>query len=252
LKGQLKEVLTETHQRGGSVLIPAFAYGRTQELIYMLHELYDSRQVPHIPVYVDSPLAVRLTGVFGEHPEVYREEAHKTFLERGENPFSFSQIHFVSSVDDSMALMQEKKPHIVLASSGMCEGGRILHHLRYKIHNPDNTILIVGYMAQNTLGRRILEMGDAYRKAGRKGDAPVLKFLNKEYPLNAQVVKIGGFSAHGDRNEMFRFLTESGLKIRRIAVVHGEEDQALSYAEFLTEKGYNVFVPQMGETAAIR
>ncbi len=252
LKGQLKEVLLAAYQRGGSVLIPSFAYGRTQELIYMLHELYDSGQVPRMPIYVDSPLAVRLTGVFGEHPEVYRQETHETFLEKGKNPFSFEQIRFTSSVEESMELMREEKPHIVLASSGMCEGGRILHHLRYKIHNANNTILIVGYMAQNTLGRRILEKSEEYEKNGRKGLPPLLKFLNKEYPLKARVVKLGGFSAHADRNEMLKFLQESGLKIRRIAVVHGEEEQSLSFAQYLAEKGYSVFVPQAGETVGLK
>ena len=113
----------------------------------------------------------------------------------------------------------------------MCEAGRILHHLRYKMHNPKNTILIVGFMAQNTLGRRILEQGLAYEQSGRTGDPPILKLLNKEYPLKAQVVRLGGFSAHGDKNEMMRFLQESNLEVKRIAIVHGEEEQSLAFAD---------------------
>ncbi|BBO81904.1 MBL fold metallo-hydrolase RNA specificity domain-containing protein [Desulfosarcina ovata] len=251
LRPRLKQALNETFDRGGSVLIPSFAYGRTQELLYVIHELYDSGEVPRKPVYVDSPLATNITKVFGEHPEVYDREAHEQFLQQGKNPFSFRQVQFVESVEASMALMREESPHIVISASGMCEAGRILHHLRYKIHNPKNTVLIVGYMANHTLGRRILELGTAYEKAGRSGEPPIVKILNKEYPLKAHVVKIGGFSAHGDRNEMLRFLKQSGLKIKRIAVVHGEEDQSLAFAEQLRSEGYAAMVPRIGETLTI-
>lgn len=252
LKPQLRRVLQETWDRRGTVIIPSFAFGRTQELIYVLHELYDAGEIQRVPVYIDSPLGIKLTRVFGEHPEVYDQEAQEAFLKKGKNPFSFGQIRFVQSVEESMKLMQETRPHIVIASSGMCEGGRILHHLRYKIHNPNNTILFVGYMAQHTLGRRILEQGEAYEASGRSGSAPVVRFLNKEYPLKARVVKIGGFSGHGDRNEMLRFLRESNLKIKRIAVVHGEEEQARAFAESLSAEGYRVTLPYQGQSVWIR
>ena len=251
LRPRLKKALNETFDRGGSVLIPSFAYGRTQELLYVIHELYDAGEVPHKPVYVDSPLATNITKVFGEHPEVYDRETHEKFLQQGKNPFSFKQVQFVESVEASMALMREEKSHIVISASGMCEAGRILHHLRYKIHNPKNTILIVGYMANHTLGRRILEQGTAYQESGRTGDPPIVKILNKEYPLHARVVKIGGFSAHADRNEMLRFLKTSKLNIRKIAVVHGEEDQSLAFADFLNKAGYAAFVPWVGETLGV-
>jgi len=251
LRPRLKQVLAETFDQGGTVLIPSFAYGRTQELLYVIHELYDAGEVPRMPVYVDSPLATNITKVFGEHPEVYDKETHETFLQKGKNPFLFPQVQFTQSVEASMALMREEKPHIVISASGMCEAGRILHHLRYKIHNPKNTILIVGYMANHTLGRRILEQGRAYEKSGRTGAPPIVKILNKEYPLEARVVKIGGFSAHGDRNEMVRFLKESNLNIKRIALVHGEEDQSLAFAERLRTEGFNAAVPRLGETLTI-
>jgi metallo-beta-lactamase family protein len=172
LRPRLKKVLVETFDRGGTVLIPSFAYGRTQELLYVIHELYDAGEVPRMPVYVDSPLATNITKVFGEHPEVYDKETHETFLQQGKNPFAFRQVQFTQSVEASMALMREEKPHIVISASGMCEAGRILHHLRYKIHNPKNTILIVGYMANHTLGRRILEQGTAYDGIGPQRGAP--------------------------------------------------------------------------------
>jgi metallo-beta-lactamase family protein len=252
LKPSLTKIINETVERGGSIIIPAFAFGRTQELVYVLHELYNECAVPKLPVYVDSPLATNITKVFAEHPEIYDRETHETFLEQKKNPFVFDQIRFVGSVEESMALNRDENPHIVISASGMCEAGRVLHHLRFKIHNPRHTVLIVGYMAQNTLGRRILELGTEYEESGRSGNPPIVKFFNKEYPLAARVRKIGGFSAHGDRNDMMHFIKESNLKIKRIAVVHGEEDQALSFADFLNENGHSAFVPRPGETIQIR
>ena len=251
LREQLREALAHTLSRGGTVLIPSFAFGRTQEIVYVLHELYANRELPRVPVYVDSPLASRLTRVFGEHPELYDRQTHRTFLERGKNPFSFEQVRFVETVDESMALMREDKPHIVIAASGMCEGGRILHHLRYKVHNERNTILVVGYMAENTLGRRIVEKSREYEAAGRGGPAPLIRFLNKEYPLRARVVELEGFSAHADQGEILHFLRNANLCIKRIALVHGEESQALGLAERLRKEGYAVVVPHLGQVVAL-
>lgn len=248
----LKRVITETVERGGTVLIPSFAFGRTQELLYAIHELYNENEVPKVPIYVDSPLATRITRVYGEHPEVYDRQAHRDFLQNGMNPFLFDRLHFTESVEESMALMREDKPHIVLSASGMCEGGRILHHLRYKIHNEKNTILIVGYMAAHTLGRRLLEKGLEYEQNGRKTEPPLMRFMGKEYPLRARVVSLDGFSAHADRDEMLRFLKESNLEVKRIALVHGEEDQMDAFAETLKKEGYEVFVPRPGEGLRIR
>ncbi len=251
LKPGLKKVITDTYNRGGTLLIPSFAFGRTQELLYYLHELYDQNEVPKMTIYVNSPLATRLTRVYGEHPEVYDSETHRDFLSKGKNPFSMKDIHFVESVQASMDLNRDERPHIVISASGMCEAGRILHHLRFKIHNAKNTILIVGYMAANTLGRRILELGEAYEASGRVGDSPLVKFFNKEYPLNAGVIKMGGFSAHADREEMMQFLHRSGLRIKKIAVIHGEETQSLAFASHLEKAGYQAFVPQVGETVRL-
>jgi len=248
---RLKQVLTDAFARGGAVLIPCFAFGRTQELIYLLHTLYKEGAVPEVPIYVDSPLAANLTRVFGEHPEVYDQETHASFLQEGRNPFSFEGIRFVSSVEESMAVNRRPGPHIVLAASGMCEGGRILHHFRHKIHDEKTTILIVGYMAEHTLGRRILEKGLDYAASGRVGDPPMVRFLNKEYPLRAHVAAIDGFSAHGDRNEMTHFVKDSNLDIQRIALVHGEEDQAVAFSEHLRGLGYPVTVPRRGEVLRV-
>jgi metallo-beta-lactamase family protein len=249
---RLKKIINETVARGGTLLIPAFAFGRTQELLYTIHELYNNGGAPKIPVYVDSPLATRITKVFGEHPEVYDKETHKVFLENGMNPFMFPQLQFIDSVQESMALMREEKPHIVISAAGMCEAGRILHHLRYKIHNPNNTILIVGYMAQHTLGRRLLEKGGEYRDSGRQGNPPTVNFMGKEYPLKAHVENMDGFSAHADKDEMLRFLKNSKLNIKKIALVHGEEDQMTAFAQTLKENGYSVFVPKLGDSLKIK
>ena len=251
MKPLLKKALTETFDRGGSVIIPSFSYGRTQELIYYLHELYLAGEVPRRPVYVDSPLATNITHVFGEHPETFDEETHATFLEKGINPFSFEQLKFVQSVEESMALNRDTRSHIVLAGSGMCEGGRVLHHLRHKIHDERNTVLIVGYMGENTFGRLLQKKGEAYAAGGRQGVPPSVRFYNKEYPLKARVVTLGGFSAHGDRNELTRVLKESNLRIKKIALVHGEEKQSMSFAEYLRGEGFDVVVPYHGQSVSV-
>jgi metallo-beta-lactamase family protein len=245
LSGQLKDTLMRTIDRGGALLIPSFAFGRTQELIYILHQLYDSGTVPKVPVYVDSPLASNITKVFGEHPETYDKETHKIFLEKGINPFYFKNIKFVESVEESMRVTQDNTPHIVISASGMCEAGRILHHLRYKIHNPKHTILMVGYMANHTLGRRIEELGLQENRTADK--APEVKILGKSYPLRAHVEKIGGFSAHADCHELMKVVAGSNLRVKNIAVVHGEAEQSQAFARRLNEKGYNAFIPKPGD-----
>ncbi len=247
LEGSLKKVLNDTFERGGSVIIPAFAFGRTQELIYMIHELYDKKEVPKRPVFVDSPLASNLTKVFGEHLESYDMDTHEAFLNKGENPFYFSKIRFVETVEESMRLNQDESSHVVISASGMCEAGRILHHLRYKVHNSKNTILLVGYMAENTLGRRIEELGEAFEKNERQGPPPELKILGKTYPLLAKVEKIGGFSAHADKHELEKIITGSNLRIKKIAVVHGEASQSAAFAQTLRSKGHDVVVPKSGD-----
>ena len=248
LKPLLKDVIREAHEAGGVVMVPAFAYGRTQELIYYLHELYLENMVPKMDIYIDSPLAVNITKVFGEHPETYDRDTHKIFLENGMNPFVFPEIKYVNSVQESMQLNRTTKPHIVIAGSGMCEGGRILHHFRHRIEDERNIILVVGYMAQHTLGRKILDKGLEYEESGRSGQPPLVRLFGGSYRLEARVKRLGGFSAHGDREEMTRFLKESGLVIKEIAVVHGEEEQSLSFSKYLTDQGYKSIVPRHGET----
>jgi metallo-beta-lactamase family protein len=150
-----------------------------------------------------------------------------------------------------MALNRDTTPHIVLAGSGMCEGGRVLHHLRHKIHDPRNTVLLVGYMGQNTFGRHLQDKGEAYAARGREGVPPTVRFYNKDYPLNAHVVILGGFSAHGDRDEMTRVVKESNLNIKKIALVHGEEEQTFAFQDHLKSKGFDVVVPLHGQSIVV-
>ncbi len=247
IKEELEKIITKTHGRKGVLVIPAFAFGRTQDMVYLIHELYDEGRVPKMPIFVDSPLASNMTRVFAEHPEAYDQDTHKRFLEKGRKPFEFPHLTYIDSVQASMACTKSDTPHIIIASSGMCEAGRILHHLRYRIHNPNNTILMVGYCAGHTLGRRITDQGLAFQKNDRKGQVPMVKILGKEYPLNAEVVRIGGLSAHADRNEMLTFLTDSNLTIKKMAIVHGEEEQSLAYRDLLNQKGFKAFVPHPGK-----
>lgn len=251
MKDELQQIILEAVPRKGVILIPAFSYGRTQEMLYLLHELYNEGSIPRIPVFVDSPLSSKITKVFGEHPEVYDRATHKTFLEKGENPFSFKQLKYIESLEESMALNRSSDPAIIIASAGMCEAGRILHHLRHKVHNPSTTILIVGFMAEHTLGRKIMERGLDFQASGRKGKAPSLRILGKEYPLAARVHTMSGLSAHADQNELLTFLTRSNLNIRNTAIVHGEEEQSLALADKLKSMGRNAFVPMTGETVRI-
>ena len=246
IQEHLAQVITRTHKRNGVVVIPAFAFGRTQDMVYLIHQLYDEGKVPKLPVYVDSPLASNLTQVFAEHPEAFDKITHETFLEKGRRPFEFPHLTYVDSVEASMNLTRSKAPHIIISSSGMCEAGRILHHLRHRVHNPANTILMAGYSAAHTLGRRLLDMGTAQNK-----ETPMVKILGKEYPLRAEVAKLGGLSAHADRNEMLTFLKNSKLKIKNIALVHGEEEQTLGFRDFLKDKGFNAFVPRGGKTYTV-
>jgi metallo-beta-lactamase family protein len=243
LKPRLKEMVEAAVRSRGTLLIPAFAFGRTQLLLYFLHELYREGAVKRIPVTVDSPLASRLTRVFGEHPEVYDREARQGFLARGLNPFDFPELRFVESVEESMELSQRKGAQIVIAASGMCEAGRILHHLRYRIHDGRTLLLLVGYMAEHTLGRRLEDLSH-----GRsRGESPEVNILGKAYPVKARIERIDGFSAHGDRTDLLRYLREGALRPRRIALVHGEEAQSLAFADTLRALGHTVIVPRRGE-----
>ena len=236
IKKQFCDILTDTRSRGGNVIIPSFAIERSQELLYYLNELIEEKCLPHMMVFLDSPMAVKVTEIFKKHPYLFDEEMVE-HLQNGTSPFDLPGLSLVRSSNQSKAINQIRGTAIIIAGSGMCTGGRIKHHLANNISNPENTILFVGYQAEGTLGRIILE--------GQKDE---VRILGEYYPVNARVAKINGFSAHADRGELTKWL--SGLKQppRHLFVTHGEVNAAHSFADHISkELGWDVSVPEYGE-----
>jgi metallo-beta-lactamase family protein len=235
---KLRDVVVDTYRRGGKVIVPAFSVGRTQELVYALHRLTESRDLPVLPVYVDSPLAVNATEVFRLHPECYDQELNR-FIASSDNhdPFGFHRLTYVRSAEASKDLNFLREPAIIISASGMCEAGRILHHLKNNIEDPRNTIVIVGWQAPQTLGRRLVE------------HQSVVKIFGEEYTVRAQVETINGFSAHADRAELVEYVRQlEPTRLKSTFVVHGEEAASLSLADGLRDLGVpSVVVPKLGE-----
>ena len=234
----LVHVIRRAIDRKGKIIIPTFAIERAQELVYYLHLLVDKKKIPHIPIYVDSPMAVNATGIFQLHPECYDEDTNEAFLQHHKNPFGFNDLTFITSVDESKALNQKEGPMIILSADGMCEAGRVLYHLANNISNPNNMVLIVGYMSENTLGRKILE------------GAEEVKILGDWYKVKAAVEKINAFSAHADYKETTDWLNSLDTsRLKKIFLVHGEPDSQEFLKKHLTENGYpNVEIIKYGET----
>ncbi|MBI5960218.1 MAG: MBL fold metallo-hydrolase [Chloroflexi bacterium] len=237
---KLEKIVGDTFRRGGAVIIPSFAVGRTQQLVYTLHKLMLKRDIPEMNIYVDSPLAINATSVFRLHPEAYDSEIREFMLAEGD-PFGFEQLYYTRSVEQSKELNFKREPFIVISASGMAETGRILHHLANRIEDPRNTILIVGWQAPDTLGRRLVEK------------QPVVRIFGDEYHLNAQVEVINGFSGHADCNELMEWAGAITKQPRRTFLVHGEEDAAFALADNLKAKlGYEqVDVPEMHQKFAV-
>lgn len=237
MKSELKAVVNRTIGRGGKIIVPSFAVGRTQELVYYLHELFNEKALPEIPIYVDSPMAVNITEVFRLHPECYDTETREEFLNNHQDPFGFFRLRYIRHVEDSKKLNTATDPCMIISASGMCEAGRILHHLKNNCTDPKNTILTVGFMARNTLGRRIVEK------------QPMLKIFGEEHPLKAEVVSLEGFSAHADKNELMGFYNGLDKKrLQKVFVVHGEADQSEALAASIREQGTDtVIVPEPGQ-----
>ncbi len=222
---ELQRIVTETVSRGGSLLIPAFAVGRTQQLVYALHKLYNEQAIPDMPIFVDSPLATRTTDIFRLHPEVYDAETREFLLaDDDKNPFGFGRLKYTQTVEQSKALNALKVPAIIISSSGMLEGGRILHHLRNRIGDPRNTILMTSWQAPNTLGRLIVEK------------AQKVKIFGEEFPVRAKVEVLEGFSGHADRAGLLGFVRVMQRKPRQTFIVHGEEESSASLADALRDE----------------
>jgi len=237
---KLESIINDTFKRGGAVIIPSFAVGRTQQLVFTLHKLMKQRDIPKLPVFVDSPLAINATAVFRLHPEAYDAEIREFMLAEGD-PFGFDQLRYTRSVEQSKELNFMRESFIVISASGMAENGRILHHLRNRIEDPVNTVLIVGWQAPHTLGRRIVER------------EPVVRIFGEEHPLNARVEVINGFSGHADRSELLAWAEAITKQPRHTFLVHGEEESALALADGLRdEAGFeNVSVPELNEICAL-
>ena len=240
----LARVVRETAARGGRVLIPAFAVGRTQELVYDLHALLKEGRIPAIPIAIDSPLAIDATAVFGMHPETYDQS--EALVRRNTDLFDFPLVTYTRDVQASRALNTQHGPMIIIAASGMVESGRILHHLRHGASDPRNTVLIVGFQAEHTLGRRIVER------------RPVLKIFGDEVPLAAQVEVLNGYSAHGDRTQLQHWLREvraggvsNGRGAPRVHLVHGEPAAQDAFVSTLQADGFVVDAPAPGEHRAL-
>lgn len=242
LKGigkDLAKIVNDVCESGGKLIIPAFALERTQELLYHLNLLKKQKKIPRVPIYVDSPLAGNVTEVFRSHMECFDKETADEFLKHGDNPFGFGELIYTRSADESKALNDKAGPMIIISASGMCEHGRILHHLKNNIEDPKNVVLIVGYQAQHTLGRKLV---DGQKQVNIFGDP---------YKVKASVYVMDAFSGHADRSDLLEYIGRiEGLK--KIFLVHGEKDQLSAFAEALKENGYDdVFIPKYGEEIEI-
>ncbi len=238
-KDLLRETVLGVTDKGGRLLIPAFAVGRTQEIVYRLNQLWEDGKLPPIDVYVDSPLAVNATSVFRLHPECYDKEYVETMLNDSDrDPLSFERLSYVRSSEGSKALNDLDRPAVIISASGMCEGGRILHHLRHHAVDPASTVLFVSFQAEHTLGRKILE-----------GKSPV-SIYGEEYEIRAKVRKAEGYSAHADRSGLLNWAArvQADGDVKHIFLVHGEEEGMSALAEGLREQGArDVQLPSRGQ-----
>ena len=223
VEDKLAAVIKRTAERGGKVIVPAFAVGRTQQLVLMLHNLMKQGRLPSIPIFVDSPLAVNVTEVFRRHPECFDDQIVQ-YLKSGEDPFGFARLKYVREVADSKALNDLRGPVVIISASGMCEAGRILHHLRNNIGDPRNTVLITGYQGENTLGRKIVDK------------APEVNIFGEPFRLRAEVVKLNELSGHADQLELMAWMKPMVGSLKRVFLVHGELLPATTLAKLIEEE----------------
>ncbi len=232
----MARLLNRAHEKRSKVIIPSFAVGRTQEIVTVLKDLFGSGRVPAMPVYVDSPLAVNVTDVFREHEECFDEETLRLLHDEHTDPFGFRLMHYVRDLEESKSLNTKSGPMIIISASGMCEAGRIRHHLLNSVGDPDNLILFVGFQAEHTLGRRLVE---GHRE---------VKIFGEPVEVRAEVSVIDAFSAHADRDELLAWIRKLDRRPRRIYLVHGEEEQSMSFGETLQANGFrNAVVPELGK-----
>lgn len=235
VEGRLKAFVEDIQMQHARLIIPSFSVGRTQLIVYFLHELRSRGRISGVPVFVDSPLSSRATAVYEKHPECYDKEALRVLFE-GEGPFQFRGLKYITAVKDSKELNSMPGPVAIISASGMCEGGRILHHLAASIQDPKNIILIVGYQAEHTLGRRLVE------------HVSPVKIFGERYKVEARVHTINALSAHADRRELLDYFTRMGPRVERAFVVHGEGERLKALASGLQDLGARgVLIPERGQ-----
>jgi len=235
VKKKLANLVNRTVQYGGHIVMPAFAVGRTQQVVMLLHELINEKAIPDIPIFVDSPLAVNVTDVFRKHEEEWDEGARQ-FVSLAQDPFGWQRLRYIRTVEESKALNGLRIPFIVISASGMCEAGRVLHHLKNSVENPRNLVLMTGFQAENTLGRAIVQR------------QPEVKIFGEPMRLRAQVDSIGELSGHADQRELLQWMEPMTPALKKVFLVHGEPDaQQTLRAEI--EKLYNLEVvcPKRGD-----
>jgi metallo-beta-lactamase family protein len=239
LANELGVVVQRTVDRGGKAIIPAFSLGRTQTVTYYLHQLVGAGKLTGLPIFVDSPLAARATDVFRMHPECFDEQTAR-LLEDDPDLFGQKLVHYVQSVEESKQLNSRREPCIIMAASGMCESGRIVHHLKHNIEDPRNTVIIIGFQAPDTLGRRIVEK------------RPEVRIHDGWWKLRAEVVVMNGFSSHADEKDFVSFLGPLAGQTRAVRLVHGEVDRAEALAKGLRAIGFGqVAIPDRGESVSL-
>ena len=237
IKEDLKELLKiikDTFARGGNVIIPSFAVGRTQEILYELNKYVENEDLKDIAVYIDSPLAIEATKIFERHNEDYDNEA-KELLMKGEYPFRFDGLKFSISANDSMEINKIKSRAIVISASGMCDAGRIKYHLKHNLWRKESSIVFVGYQAQGTLGRSIV------------GGADMVKIFGEEIAVKAHIHNLEGLSGHADRNGLFNWIEGFMEKPKEIMLVHGDKEAQESFQQLLYSKGYSARIVESGE-----
>jgi len=233
---KLEAIVNRTYGRGGRLIVPSFAVGRTQQLVLMLHELINAGRIPAFPIFVDSPLAVNITEVYRKHSELFDAEARQ-FSDKGEDPFGFSRLRYVREVAESKALNDLHGPYMVISASGMCEAGRILHHLKNGIGDSRNTILITGFQAANTLGRKLVE------------EWPEVPIFGEMTKRRAEVQKLNELSGHADQQELLAWMKPLAGALKKVFLVHGEPLQQQALAAAIRERyGTEVVSPEAGET----
>lgn len=236
VENKLADVVNRTARRGGRIIVPSFAVGRTQQLVLLLHQLANAQRIPNIPIFVDSPLAVNVTAVHRNHPECFNGETRE-FLNRHEDPFGFKRLQYVREAAESKKLNDLHGPFVVVSASGMCEQGRILHHLRNGIEDPRNTVLITGFQAQDTLGRKLVEKW------------PEVRIFGEPLRVRAEISSLDELSGHADQRELIEWIRPVAPTLRRVFLVHGEPQQQAVLAKLLASTyGLDVVAPAPGQS----